>query len=194
MTTSQGGVELPDFDALYDADPDPWNVETAWYERRKLDIVMASLPRERYASTWEPGCGPGFVSQRLAGRTERLFATDPSRVAIAAAAERCRHLEHVRFEVASLLETPREPGFELVVIAEFLYYVERLGSALEAIWDQVAANGQVAFVHWAHHPDDAFRSGTDMHQTVISDAGRRGARHLVLHEDADFRLDVFEAA
>ena len=63
--TSAGPV-IPDFDALYRADPDPWEVGSSWYERRKLSVLLASLPRQHYAVAWEPGCGPGLTTTALA--------------------------------------------------------------------------------------------------------------------------------
>ena len=42
----------PDFDAMYDADPDPWEVETSWYERRKLAVLLHRLWRTR--EVYEP--------------------------------------------------------------------------------------------------------------------------------------------
>ncbi len=36
---------VPDFEALYVRDPDPWQVGSSWYEQRKLSIVLASLPK-----------------------------------------------------------------------------------------------------------------------------------------------------
>jgi hypothetical protein len=43
---------VPDFEAMYRRDEDPWRVETSWYERRKLAVLLASLPRERYRRGW----------------------------------------------------------------------------------------------------------------------------------------------
>lgn len=37
------------FEQMYQADPDPWQVASRWYERRKRDLLLAALPRERYA-------------------------------------------------------------------------------------------------------------------------------------------------
>ena len=67
----------PDFDAMYDADPDPWEVETSWYERRKLAVHLASLPRERYATAWEPA---SFSSQPGSACKKSLTVCGSSRV------------------------------------------------------------------------------------------------------------------
>ena len=47
------------FADLYAGGDDPWQTRTSWYERRKRDVVLACLPRDRYAHAAEPGCGLG---------------------------------------------------------------------------------------------------------------------------------------
>ena len=117
---------LPDFDAMYTADDDPWDVETSWYERRKLAVLLATLPREHYARAWEPGCGPGVVSaparrpgrragrqRRVDGRGRRWPGGGPGTP------------PHVRFVRSELPEVPLDGPVDLLVVAEFLYYVAR---------------------------------------------------------------------
>ena len=183
----------PDFEATYAADPDPWQVESSWYERRKLSVLLACLPRERYASGWEPGCGIGVATRALADRVGALVASDGSATAVAHARARTRHLPNVEVTTSSLPEVPLEQPVELVVAAEFLYYLEDLDGALDALWAGCAPGGHVLVVPWAHHPHDAFRSGPETQQVVVADGQRRGASHLVHHRDEDFVLDVLEA-
>lgn len=182
----------PDFDALYAKNDDPWSVASSWYERRKLAVLLACLPRERYATAWEPGCGPGFTSRALAPRVGHLVATDASGVAVDLARRRCRDLPHVEIERRTLLDGPDHPPVELVVAAEFLYYVDDLDAALEALWLGSATGGQVAVMHWAHHPHDTVMSGRMIHDRLASDAERRGHATLVRHDEQDFGLDIYE--
>lgn len=193
VTRSEPGVTLPDFDALYSSDPDPWRVASSWYERRKRSLLLASLPRESYDTAWEPGCGPGLTSQALATRVGSLVASDVSSVAVALARGRCRGLPNVECIVSALPEVPFDGVVDLVVAAEFLYYVGQLDAALDALWSRLARAGHLVVMHWAHHPHDAFRSGPGMHATIERDAAARGAERLVSHVDADFVLDVYEA-
>jgi trans-aconitate methyltransferase len=187
------GVTLPDFDALYASDPDPWRVASSWYERRKRSILLASLPRESYATAWEPGSGPGLTSQSLATRVGSLVASDASSVAVALARRRCHALPNVECVLSALPAVPFDGVVELVVAAEFLYYVCELDAALDALWSRLAPAGHLVVVHWAHRPHDAFRSGPGMHSSIERDAGARGAERLVCHVDQDFVLDVYEA-
>lgn len=185
---------VPDFEAMYRADADPWRVETAWYERRKLSVLLASLPRERYVRAWEPGCGPGIVSSALAARVDELVATDVSDTAVRLARERTQDLPGVQVRRSELPEVPFEGLVDLLVVAEFLYYVRDLGAALDVLWSACAPGAHVAFVHWAHRPHDAFRGGPEMHALTALDAIRRDVSSLVKHVDEDFLLDVYEVS
>jgi hypothetical protein len=79
-------IDLPDFDALYRDDPDPWQVRSSFYEQRKLDIVLAGLQRPRYRSAWDPACGVGELRTRPTSRSgwarsRRSAASRPCRTA-----------------------------------------------------------------------------------------------------------------
>jgi trans-aconitate methyltransferase len=181
----------PDFDAMYDADPDPWEVASSWYERRKLAVLLASLPRERYATAWEPGSGPGITTRALADRVDHLTASDGSPVAVRLAEQRCAGLDHVDVRLSTLPDVPLDGRVELVVVAEFLYYLPARDAALEALWSTTAPGGHLAFMHWRHLPEDAQLSGEQMQDDVAAYAEQR-ARRIVHHLDADFRLDIYE--
>lgn len=182
----------PDFDAMYTEDPDPWEVATSWYERRKLAVTLAALPRERYATAWEPGSGPGLVSRALAPRVDRLVASDGSPVAVGLAEERVADLAHVEVVLSELPAVPLEAPAELVLAAEFLYYLPELPACLDALWGATAPGGHLVFVHWAHQPHDAHLSGARLHERIAAEAGRRGSRPLARHNDVEFCLDVYE--
>jgi trans-aconitate methyltransferase len=188
-----GAVRPPDFEATYAADPDPWQVESSWYERRKLAVLLACLPRERYETCWEPGCGIGVATAALAARVGSLVASDGSATAVRLARERTRDVPTVQVVASSLPDVPVSGPVELVVAAEFLYYLDDLTGALDALWSACAPGAHLLVVHWAHHPHDAFRSGPETNETVLADAHRRGGAHLVHHRDQDFVLDVLEA-
>lgn len=184
----------PDFEARYRDIGDPWRVETSWYERRKLAVLMACLPQQRYERAWEPGCGIGVTTEALAGRVGSLVASDPSATAVARTADRVQHLTHVRVAESALPEVPLPEKVDLVVVAEFLYYLDDATEAIAAVWDSCAPGAHVVVLHWSHHPHDAFRSGEQTQIEVADDARRRGATCLVSHLEADFRLDVYEVA
>ena len=88
-----------EFEALYDADPDPWRMETSAYEAAKYDATLAALPCASYERGLEVGCSIGVLTMRLAERCERLTAIDVSDAALARARARSDRVEWCRAEV-----------------------------------------------------------------------------------------------
>ncbi len=181
-------TEPIDFEALYRRDDDPFEVGSSWYERRKEDVLVASLSRRHYDLAWDGACGTGHLARRLAGRCDEVVATDASPTAVALSASCTRDLPGVRCRVSALPEVPDEVrGADLTVAAEVLYYLpgpERAAS-IEALARQ---HGELVSVHWRHHPDDAHLSGADV-TDELHDALTAGAwSRVVRHEDTDFVL------
>lgn len=189
-----GAVTPPDFEELYRRDADPWLVESSWYERRKRAVLLASLPRERYATGWEPGCGPGVTTVALAPRVDELVASDASHVAIGLARDRCAALDGVSVVPSQLPASPLDRPVDLVVAAEFLYYLPDLDEALETLWDACAPRGHLALLHWAWHPHDAYVSGPHVHAAAAATAPARGAVRLLHHTEPEFVLDIYEVS
>jgi SAM-dependent methyltransferase len=99
---------------------------------------------------------------------------------------------HVRFVRSELPEVPFEGTVDLLLVAEFLYYVPDLPSALDALWSVCRPGTQVVFLHWAHRPHDAHRSGPEMHARIFLDSQQRDAVKVISHTDREFLLDVYE--
>ena len=81
------------FDALYAEHPDPWGLDERFYERRKRDLVRASLPRAHFRRAFEPGCATGLLTVELARPAPALVEVlaqqgqvehDPGRQAVGA--------------------------------------------------------------------------------------------------------------
>ena len=176
---------------LYDASPDPWAFETSWYEQRKYALTLASLPRERYASAYEPGCSIGVLTRLLAGRCDSLLASDLITRAVEAARSRVRDLGNVRVEQ---LDTPREwpdGSFDLIVLSELAYFLQppevvelarRTGASL-------VAGGNVVAVHW-RGPIDAWAVPAEQAHALLREPG--GLRSIAQHREKEFLLEVFE--
>ena len=128
----------------------------------------------------------------LADRTDDLVASDGSSRAVAATRDRTAVMPHVRVVESDLPEVPLDAPVDLVVAAEFLYYLDDLAAGVAALWAACAPGAHLACVHWARHPHDGYLSGVQLHGLLRLSATERGARHLVDHRDDDFVLDVFE--
>lgn len=186
----------PDFDALYAADEDPWRVRSSWYERRKLEIVLSCLTRPRYARAWDPSSGVGELPLRLAERCDRVLASDTATRAVALTRDRCADRTEIEVRHLTLPEAPPPPwrGFDLVVLAEFLYYLGEADrrASVQLLHDLTAERAEVLAVHWRHHPDDAWLSGADVQADIRGQLIGSGWQATVHHEDQDFVLDVLQ--
>lgn len=186
---------MTDFDAMYRQESDPWRLKTQWYERRKLDVLLACLPRERYGLALDLGCGEGEATKRLASRCDRVYAMDGSDAAIA----RCRQWieqsasSHVS---AQTLQLPHQwPAdlrgcADLIVVSELAYYLDDrdldvfLGHCLRTL----APGGDWVMCHFTEDFHDRSQATSHIHARVdaLSGFGR-----IVMHEDVRFRLDVW---
>jgi cyclopropane fatty-acyl-phospholipid synthase-like methyltransferase len=177
------------FDELYRDSGDPWRFETSVYEARKRAISLASLPRQRYARAFEPGCSIGTLTEQLAGRCDQLLAADVSELAVARARERLGDQPHVRIEK---LEVPLEwptGSFDLIVLSELGYFLAaaELDTLLDHVTASLAVGGDLLAVHWLGPIDGYPLDGRDVHERIAE----RGLDRLVHHEEREFLLEVF---
>ena len=83
------------FEEMYRDQADPWDFEDSPYEQRKYAVTVASLPRSRYRSAFEPGCSVGVLSEQLAARCDRLLSSDIIPSALRRAEARLRRRSNV---------------------------------------------------------------------------------------------------
>ena len=189
-------VNVPDFDALYRVDSDPWRVQSSFYESRKLDLVLACLSRPTYAAAWDPASGVGELAARLAPRAGRVLASDASAQAVHLTRHRCRSLSNVTvLQLALPQPPPTEAGaFDLIVLSEFFYYLgdEQRARALAAVQEVAADRAELVAVHWRHHPNDAFLPGEQVQDEIVGQLKQVGWQHIIQHDDRDFIIDVLD--
>jgi SAM-dependent methyltransferase len=189
-------IKVPDFDALYAADPDPFHVRSSFYEQRKIGLILNCLTKPTYAAAWDPACGVGELAARVADRAERVLASDASAQAVHLTRRRCSSTKNV--EVMQLPLPQRPPSdadiFDLIVVSEFVYYLSEpvRQSTLDVLHAASAEGGELVAVHWRHHPQDAYISGEQVQEEVVSGLEPLGWRHVVQHDDQDFIIDVLE--
>jgi trans-aconitate methyltransferase len=137
------------FDALYEANPDPWGFRSSGYERAKYEATLVAIPKQRYTHALELGCSIGELTKTLATRAEQLTAVDTSPVALEAARIACLPLPNVRFIQAQLPGGRWEGAYDLVVLSEILYYLDVQG--IEVLAERLgrhAPRADVVLVHW----------------------------------------------
>jgi SAM-dependent methyltransferase len=178
------------FEEIYDGDPDPWHFESSWYERRKYDVTVASLPAPRYHSAFEPGCSVGVLSALLADRCDRLLCTDIVPAALARATERLGEAPNVRLEQRAIPEEWPDEQFDLVVLSEIAYYFDRrsLLGIVERILATTTPGATVVAVHWRGRTDYPL-SGDEAHRLIGADPDLDRTAH---HVEDEFALDVWE--
>ncbi|WP_168929444.1 bifunctional PIG-L family deacetylase/class I SAM-dependent methyltransferase [Nocardioides sp. GY 10113] len=144
-------------DRLHRAEPDPWGTDRRWYEERKRRLVLASLPRRRYARILDLGCSTGALTADLATRLTpdgHLLALDASQAAVDAARERLASADEHRVGIRRG-EIPRDlpdGPFDLVALSEVGYFLSPrdLDGLRERVADLVDPEGTVLLCHWRH--------------------------------------------
>lgn len=186
------------FARLWADDDDPWRIAERWYERRKRDLVMACLPRERFGSALEVGCAAGHLTERLAARCDEVLAVDVDARAVGLTRERVARgaragevTGKVTVQRRQVPEQWPEQAFDLVVVSEVGYYLGALdlGVMVEHAVAGLHHDGVLVACHWRHdtpeYPGDA--------DLVHARLAAAGLARCVRHEEPDLLLDVWTA-
>jgi LmbE family N-acetylglucosaminyl deacetylase/SAM-dependent methyltransferase len=187
---SDGSKSRGYFDALYAKSEDPWRMATRWYEERKRDITVASLPRARYESGLEVGCSTGELTASLAARCESLLAVDISDAAVSRASKRTEELSNVRVERADVTRNFPSGPFDLVMISEVAYYWDRatLRRFLTELMLHLADDATVIACHWRHPVSDYPLRGDEAHDMIRTGLS---LHRIAVHDEEDFLLEAF---
>lgn len=176
------------FDALYEANPDPWRFRTSPYEREKYARTLATLPRPRYSHLLELGCSIGELTRHLALRAARVTAVDVSPVALDMARKTCEALTNVRFVEALLPDGEWDGEYDAAVLSEILYYLRPEAiAALAARIASMAPQADIVLVHWTGETDYPV-AGDEAVDTFI----RHCPAHVVVKQKrtAEYRLEL----
>ena len=117
------------FDAAYDGG-DPWaSGEGRYlYQRRKYDVIAGLLPAGRhFGQALDLGAGLGLLGRRIAARSDAVLGLDISQTAVDTARVRNRDVANLTFAQGDVQDLPEAMNarFDLVVIADTLYYLPR---------------------------------------------------------------------
>jgi SAM-dependent methyltransferase len=178
------------FAQLFAGNDDPWAMHRRWYEQRKRALLLACLPRARYASVFEPGCANGATSLALAGRCERLLCCDTNERAVALTRRALADVAHARVEQWRLPAQFPAERFELIVLNELCYYLDAddLARLISACRHSLTADGQVVACHWRAAIEGCTLDGDAVHRQLAAELGMTS---LVRHQEKDFVLGVW---
>ncbi len=176
------------FDDRWTSD-DPWEQADRWSEVRKFDLTAAVLPRPRYQRAFEPGCGTGLLTERLAPRVDALVAMDRHPRAVAVTRRRCAGFDHVEVREGRLPGDWPDGRFDLVVLSEVLYYLDPddLDAALDGTADVLGPGGDLVVVHFRPTVEAHALTGDEVHGRC---AAHRAWRPLVAHVEDGFVLEA----
>ncbi|TXN44305.1 methyltransferase domain-containing protein [Methylobacterium sp. WL7] len=181
------------FKGMYATESDPWRFATSAYERDKYAATLAALPRARYASGLEVGCSIGVFTHQLCPRCDALIGLDVVPSVLDDARARCADCPNVRFQLAAVPGAWPDGRFDLILISEVAYYLDRadLARLVARVAGSVLPEADIVLVHWlgvTHYP----LSGDEAAEGFI--AGAQGfARVLKQSRTAEYRLDVLRA-
>jgi SAM-dependent methyltransferase len=175
------------FDRLYDTD-DPFGYRSRWYEERKRNLLLAALPRRRYARAWEFGCSNGELTAQLADRCDALLATDISKRAVELAAAAVREHSNVSVEVAHHPRDWPQGRFDLIVFGEVGFYLGEatLAETARKLAQSLTPGGLLVGCHWIAPFAEAASDGLAVHPLI---GAQTGLPSVFRYEDADFHLE-----
>lgn len=178
------------FDSLYTASDDPWGYQTRFSEQRRHALVLAMLDRPSYAKGFEPGCANGVLTAQLAERCEVLDATDASQTAVTLAQAATAHRPNVTLSQADVPRDWPTTTFDLVVLVDFLYYLEQpdIASVCDLAKRSLAGTGTLVVGHWRGNADDFLTPTSDVHLIVRASVGREPDSVLY---DRDHLIDLW---
>lgn len=180
------------FEDFFRDRPDAWSLDSSWYERRKREILLSTLPTPRLGRVLEIGCMYGAVTERLRERADHVLAFDISEVAIARAAERVGDDPRVTLLRATLPQEWPDGEFDTVVASEVLYYLsapdmtETVDRSVGALVD----GGVLVACHFRpENPrTEAPITGEYVHEVIRA---RPELERTVEHLETQFRIEVF---
>jgi cyclopropane fatty-acyl-phospholipid synthase-like methyltransferase len=182
------------FEAIYAADPDPWNFAASPYERAKYTLTLDAIPKTRSHSAIEVGCSIGVMTRLLAERCDSLLAVDAAQAPLVEAKRRCANLPNMRFKQMFVPEQWPDGVFDLILLSEIVYYLSRedVSRLTASVLGSLAPDGSVILVHWTGSTNYPL-SGDEAVALFIEQSGpgvvvTRADRH------AEFRLDVLSRA
>ena len=167
------------FERMYDDGDDPWGFTTSPYEARKRHITLASLPRSRYRSAFEPGCASGVLSADLAERCDALLACDVAGRAVRLAELRLGPNRAVRVERREIPRDWPAETFDLIVLSELAYFLQpaELERTMALIAAALEPGGDLVAVDWLGPIDGYPLDGEAVHARLAASPWRRVVEH-----------------
>ncbi|MHA7870256.1 MAG: class I SAM-dependent methyltransferase [Salipiger thiooxidans] len=174
--------------ALYAESDDPWEFRQSPYEQGKFRATCAALPRPRYRSVLELGCGNGELARHIATRCESYTGVDAVETALDAARQAVPQGRFVR----AYLPAPLPGGdHDLILLSEILYFLDApgirdLAEQIDRRWPEA----DLICVSWLGPSGNSLQGHEAL--DLYRDATPRAFR--CLRPGPGYRIDIAEAA
>ncbi len=180
-----------DFEARYQADPDPWGYTSSAYEREKYQATLAACGPGPFSSALELGSSIGVFSELLAARCHSLVTVDVAASAVAVARERLSERPNVTAILGHIPEAIPRRSYDLVVASEILYYLSPtdLADTLTVLRELLASGGRLVAVHWRPPGPERPFSADQVHQELRD---QPWLASIVRDGSDEYALDVLE--
>jgi SAM-dependent methyltransferase len=181
------------FDLLYSRKSDPFasGVSRYRYQKLKYEKLISFLPKRRYSSVLDVGCGLGPFTRELSPHAGQVMGVDLSEAAVIQARDGSRGHANVRFEQRDIQEIGKiEEKFDLITVLDVLYYLpnlsdEMLKSVAWQIESLLAPGGLLLLVnHFFFRVDPASRATRRIHDSF----GRNSSLQIVSENKRAFYL------
>ena len=160
------------FDQLYSETPDPWGFMNPRYryQRLKYSKIIAILPEQRFRNVLDVGCGIGVFTRMLSTRADKTTGMELSSVAVNVAEKLSLDFPLISYMQGELEATlpSFETCFDLVVLADVLYYLSPLSDARleEIIAMAVKATTPGGLILLANHYFGRMDAGSRLVRTI----------------------------
>lgn len=180
------------FDDMY-ADSDPYATRHRWYEKRKRQILMSSLPRFRFDRVFEPACGTGELTRDLAARSSHVLASDFCEKAVAQARARLQMFDNVTLENHHIPASwpAGSEMFDLIVVSEVCSFLQlsEIETVVQRCRETMTRDGVLVVCDWRWPFDARVTRAEDAHCVFNASS----LYPLLQHAEEDFLLSIWSS-
>lgn len=180
------------FDALYRANPDPWNYLASAYEADKYRATIAALPQHQFRSCLEIGCSIGVLTEMLSTRADHVTGVDLSEEALSSARSRLSAVPRVQLHRLTIPAQWPQGRWDLVVLSEVAYYLsaDEIASLSTRIAESTYPRAWCLLVNWTGETQTIWH-GPDAARALIDGLSElRQISHLERIQHPQFVIDL----
>ncbi|XUM51959.1 nodulation S family protein (plasmid) [Rhizobium sp. YTUHZ045] len=131
------------------AEDDPWRLDSNPFEQeRHSQMLRLALAQQSITNALEVGCAAGAFTERLAPHCEQLTVIDVVPHALARTRRRLKDPPNISWISRDILQFSARKLFDLIVVAEVLYYLESVAemrTAVRNLAQMLAPSGHLIF-------------------------------------------------